>query len=83
MSALPDRLSLFKRSGIYYVLYIHGNRRWKSAIALELPNHRDVECVSPARETEREWVWMMRPETTPSPLLAERKGPCLVLTGSA
>jgi integrase len=31
MAAIPERLSLFKRSGVYYVLYYsHGRRRWKS-----------------------------------------------------
>ncbi len=31
MSAVPDRLSLFKRSSIYYVTYYtNGKRRWKS-----------------------------------------------------
>jgi hypothetical protein len=31
MAAIPDRLSLFKRSGIYHVTnYTNGRRRWKS-----------------------------------------------------
>jgi len=31
MAAIPSRLSLFKRSGIYYVTYYtNGKRRWKS-----------------------------------------------------
>jgi hypothetical protein len=30
MPAIPERLPLFKHSGIFYPLYIGGKRRWKS-----------------------------------------------------
>jgi hypothetical protein len=50
MPAIPERLSLFKRSGIYDVLYFsHGKRPWKSSgVGTRLPESDpsiSEECI--------------------------------------